>query len=498
VSRAESTKNYYKKKYFSVIKKYRNRAFMSCCVFFYVPKGGLDKNQYKLKIEKIMKRSNLFRGLRVKPAMTLLFATVATVNVSVQAQGGINSENYGGAKMVVTGKMVNTGELNSAIPIDLRSTNGEDSLRNTGPSGYITAKGLNVSAGTVLYNEAGATINVEELPPFPTSFTGTPSGPLLLDLVSNVSAQVGVSVLAPAGSDQGVTYTSEDDAIATVSATGLVEAVSSGSITITIASVVIPSIKTTVEVYVAGAGKMVDHRDNKEYVTSTFGTTTWMTENLAYEIPIEEAYFGGSAAADGVDVDASQPRYWTPNHVAETSAKFTTAWNGGHIGYLYNWAAMMGLSKTTIGNNISGLPSTTGICPDGWRIATPQDMTELRAEMTINYMDYSTGLTAGQPTMENIAKAILTPTSWNGESAQGKSKSTIDGGFNYIGCGFMWASGDWSPGLPDLIFAAAHSDDRAVIGITLATTRDIDDVDNTCGVACGWSKENGFSVRCVR
>jgi hypothetical protein len=59
-----------------------------------------------------------------------------------------------GPKMVVTGNMVNTGVLTAAIPIDLRTNADGVGRIDNKADGDIKTPALNVSAGTLLNNEA--------------------------------------------------------------------------------------------------------------------------------------------------------------------------------------------------------------------------------------------------------------------------------------------------------------------------------------------------------
>ncbi|GHT00958.1 hypothetical protein FACS189421_13450 [Bacteroidia bacterium] len=61
-----------------------------------------------------------------------------------------------GQKMVVTGNMVNTGKINSLIPVDLRGAGSK--IDNVERSGVIIAGGLLVDAGTTLNNDGEITI----------------------------------------------------------------------------------------------------------------------------------------------------------------------------------------------------------------------------------------------------------------------------------------------------------------------------------------------------
>jgi hypothetical protein len=69
--------------------------------------------------------------------------------------------------MVVTGNMVNTGALNAAIPIDLRTNAAGVGQIDNKADGDIKTPALNVSAGTLLNNEADLCVGCEPAKPKP-------------------------------------------------------------------------------------------------------------------------------------------------------------------------------------------------------------------------------------------------------------------------------------------------------------------------------------------
>ncbi|GHV26637.1 hypothetical protein FACS1894176_07630 [Bacteroidia bacterium] len=86
--------------------------------------------------------------------LSLLFFVAV---VSMQAQGLL----YDGPKVLVKGVVVNTGKINSQLPVETRE-NG--TINSSGAAGNIYAAGMVVGEGTTVTNGSGATLTVGEAP----------------------------------------------------------------------------------------------------------------------------------------------------------------------------------------------------------------------------------------------------------------------------------------------------------------------------------------------
>ncbi len=117
-------------------------------------------------------------------------------------------------------------------------------------SGLVTAVGAGSATITITstaLNTVTATIATTVSLPSVTGITATP--PTMSLAIGNTS-QITASV-QPGGAAQGITYTSSNTAIATVSSSGLVTAVANGTATITVMSSANNSFTTPVAVTVA-------------------------------------------------------------------------------------------------------------------------------------------------------------------------------------------------------------------------------------------------------
>ncbi len=119
------------------------------------------------------------------------------------------------------------------------------------------------------------------------------------------------------------------------------------------------SSKTTADDYLNpdfDYGEFLDERDNRLYKTTKVGNQTWMAQNLNY--------------SDSVATPNLKGQSWCYNH-DEARCRI--------YGRLYTWAAAMDLDST-YNRYYYGVKDSLhyrGICPEGWRIPTADDLHEL-------------------------------------------------------------------------------------------------------------------------
>ena len=211
------------------------------------------------------------------------------------------------------------------------------------------------------------------------------------------------------------------------------------------------------------SGSFTDTRDGNTYKTVTIGNQVWMAENLAYLPSV-------NMVADGSE-DAAGSYYYVYGYDgtnvtdAKATANYTT------YGVLYNWTAAMNGSASSTSN-----PSTVqGVCPSGWHLPSDAEWTQLT--------DYLGG--------ESVAGVKLKETGtthWSSSNAEATNETGFtalpdglrnnNGTFDYIGIAGYW----WSA-------TENYADDawrRSMLYLYNDVYRD------------SYSKELGFSVRCVR
>src|SRR5690554_1828898 len=215
-----------------------------------------------------------------------------------------------------------------------------------------------------------------------------------------------------------------------------------------------------------------DPRDGKVYITVIIGDQEWMAENLAYLPSV-------NMVADGSE-DAAGSYYYVYGYDGTNVADAKATDNYATYGVLYNWtAAMDGEASST--TNPSGIQ---GVCPAGWHVPSDAEWTELT--------DYLGGTSVAGGKLKETGT-----THWNSPNTGATNETgftalpggyrydygTFDdigyGGFDDIGYGGFW----WS---------ATERD------ATSAWDRGMSYGDSYVYRNYGFSKEVGFSVRCVR
>jgi len=211
------------------------------------------------------------------------------------------------------------------------------------------------------------------------------------------------------------------------------------------------------------SGTFIDSRDGNEYNWVQIGNQVWMAENLAYLPRVNRV-------ADGSE-DAAGSYYYVYGYDGTNVPDAKATDNYATYGVLYNWtAAMEGEASST--TNPSGIQ---GVCPAGWHLPSDAEWTELT--------DYLGGTSvAGGKLKETGTTHWASPntgaTNETGFTALPGGNRGSNGTFGDIGGGGSW----WS---------------ATEYGATYARRRDMNY--GYSGVYRDrYSKEVGFSVRCVR
>ena len=211
------------------------------------------------------------------------------------------------------------------------------------------------------------------------------------------------------------------------------------------------------------SGTFIDSRDGNEYNWVQIGDQVWMAENLAYLPRVNRV-------ADGSE-DAAGSYYYVYGYNGTNVADAKATANYKTYGVLYNWtAAMNGEASST--TNPSGIQ---GVCPAGWHLPSDAEWTELT--------DYLGGRSvAGGKLKETGTTHWASPntgaTNETGFTALPGGYRLSNGPFGNIGSGGYW----WSA--TEGSAASAWHRGMSYGGGSVGS--------------CGYNKEVGFSVRCVR
>jgi len=214
-------------------------------------------------------------------------------------------------------------------------------------------------------------------------------------------------------------------------------------------------------------GSLTDSRDENVYKTVTIGEQVWMAENLAYLPEV-------SPSSSGSNIE---PYYYVYGYQSTnvSAAKATTNYNT--YGALYNWPAAM------------------TACPEGWHLPSDDEWTQLENYLIANGYNYDATTTG-----DKIAISMASTTGWaasDGSGAIGNTNTAYDayrnmsgftalpggyrgddGTFDYIGyVGYWWSS-------------TQDNTDYACTRFLYHYRNDVD--------RFHFSKEDGYSVRCVR
>ena len=219
----------------------------------------------------------------------------------------------------------------------------------------------------------------------------------------------------------------------------------------------------TMYVKESSGSTFTDPRDGKVYQTVVIGNQVWMAENLAYLPSV-------NMVADGSE-DAAGSYYYVYGYDGTNVADAKATDNYATYGVLYNWtAAMDGEASST--TNPSGIQ---GVCPAGWHLPSEAEWTELT-----NHLG-GTSVAGGK------LKETGT-THWNTPN----TGATNETGFTALPGGYRSSSGTfYGFGSYGLWWSATETN------ATLAWYRCVSYFISYV-YRFNYSKEVGFSVRCVR
>jgi uncharacterized protein (TIGR02145 family) len=198
---------------------------------------------------------------------------------------------------------------------------------------------------------------------------------------------------------------------------------------------------------------IIDIRDNQVYKVVKIGQQWWMQENLNI----------------GTRLNGSQDD--TDNGIIEKYCYGNNTINCNIYGGLYRWNEMMDYYPSDVGN--PGI--TRGVCPAGWHLPTESEWTE----MTNCLGD------------ESVAGGKLKETGtihWNSRN----TGATNESGFTALGGGFLYYDSFLNMGSWGTFYSSTESSGFSAWYWQLAS-------DNSgVGHNQGYSKDIGFSVRCLR
>jgi len=206
-----------------------------------------------------------------------------------------------------------------------------------------------------------------------------------------------------------------------------------------------------------------DDRDGNSYKAVKIGNQIWMAENLRY-LP--------SVAGPGTE-SLITPCYYVYNYDGTDVNAARATSNYKTYGVLYNWPAAMAGSASSSANP-SGVK---GVCPTGWHLPSDAEWTELT-----NYLG---GL--------NVAGGKLKETGTTHWAAP-NTGATNETGFTALPGGTRSDNGTF---LNLNYFGRFWSATQSESNNTVAWMRQLYYDDDNVAIF-GYSKELGFSVRCVK
>lgn len=193
---------------------------------------------------------------------------------------------------------------------------------------------------------------------------------------------------------------------------------------------------------------LVDPRDGKEYATTLIGEQCWMAENLDI----------------GVMIQGNEPQ--ADNDIIEKHCYENDESNCDEYGGLYQWDELM--QYTTI-------ESTQGICPPGWHVPSDDEWKEL--EMYL-------GMTEQEANLSNT---------WRGTGIGTMLYEDDDIGFYAQNGAGSRGDGNWHAAIGSYAYYYTSTE-----GETAAWRRCLSVFDNRVGRYDSFSKDFGFSARCVK
>ena len=242
-----------------------------------------------------------------------------------------------------------------------------------------------------------------------------------------------------------------------------------------------------------GTSTVSDHEGNV-YATVQIGDQCWMRDNLRTTTSPSTGTYLIPAAGTGNTYTGKQARWY--NNDSATYAPM-------NYGLLYNWDAAVDTFNTAYGEtsentDYNNAVSVTfnghrrGICPVGWHLPSDAEWTTLTTYVS-GQSEYTCGGNSNY-----IAKALASTEGWNswsGECYPGDQSVTVNNatGFSAVPAGYCYGS-SFSKAGNDAFFWSATRDasypnldyNRSLYSSNAYVYRN------------GYSKNHGFSVRCLR
>jgi uncharacterized protein YjdB len=315
-----------------------------------------------LKVSDGKADSESFCTITVVPPSAVLVSGVSVSPTSASIlQGGTQQLTATIAPSNATNKSVTWASSDQAVAI-------------VSPSGLVTGMGSGTATITVTTSEGGKSATCAVAVTVPVS--GVSVSPTTASLVVGETLQLTATVSPSGATNTNVTWSSTDQAVATVSAAGLVTAVAEGSATITVrtedgnktATSVIAVTTPPLHVYITGAVGI-----------SGSGTTAyWKDENL-YSLPMGTGATNGLAYCIALD---SPGNVYIAGTMSVSGSQTPVYWKNGNLyslpmGTGNTYGNAFGVAVDASGNvYIAGAAGTSSstVMPVYWKNEVPHSL----------------------------------------------------------------------------------------------------------------------------
>ena len=285
--------------------------------------------------------------------------------------------------------------------------------------------------------------------------------------------QLKVTVTPESETVPTVAWKSSNTAVATVSDNGLVTCTGFGQTTITATA---DGMSATCSVYVDD-GTVTDICGNI-YNYITIGNQMWMAENMRCNKYDTESERAGAAVSTSSTVEID-PYYSDCRFVDVYYADNLTPIQRAKLGYLYNWAAAVGLdNEDNARGQVAPFESNRqGICPNGWHVPTVEDWDALG--VAIGGIKDSDGF-------PDVGDMLKTTSGWYSDG-----NGTDDYSFSALPAGEAYGSDAEAVGADAFFWTSTPYNDLNAYVYKLYFDEDYLYIDYE-------GKEYAYSVRCVR
>ena len=320
-----------------------------------------------------------------------------------------------------------------------------------------------------------ANIPVQSLTLSKTSYVFTEIGETL---------QLEATVLPENATNPTVTWKSSNATVVTVSDNGLVTSVGEGIATII---AIADKIVEMCEVSVSVEDDRVKDICGNKYKYITIGSQVWMAENMRCD------KYDTQSGRTGATLSTSSDRTYAPYY---TNASDKSLWNSDSqehgvnltlvqidkLGYLYNWAAAVGVAtaEEAKAQNSEFSTNRQGICPNGWHVPTRAEWDALGVALG--------GTKESNGNFPNVGKLLKTISGWY---YSGNDNGTDAYSFSALPSGYASGSAVNGVGRVADFWTATPSNSTYTFERSLSCSADF--------LNHGFfSKDYALSVRCVR